>query len=175
VAAGVRGRAAFIALDLLLAAEELAGLLAANRPPGGRPTLGGGAAACVVVAAEFPQPHLDCASPQGPAVAGPVRVEADRRPQRAQPPPAGLEVSYREDDGVLQRLAAVLALAAGSPRRVLAEARRSDPLGPPLWALAPAARRLRRQPAAVLTALTPADEAVAARLARLAGRDHPRR
>lgn len=173
-AAGARGPAAFIALDLLLAAEELAGLLAANRPPGARavaPGAGapGAGAAHAVVAGEFPHRDVDFASLQG---AGAVRVEAGRRPQRAQPPPAGTEVFYREDDGVLERLVALLALAAASPRRVLAEARRADSLGPPLWALAPAARRLQRQPVAVLAALTAADQAVAARLARLAGRDH---
>jgi GT2 family glycosyltransferase len=161
-----RGPAPFIALDVLLAGEELVGLALANRPPvARRATPPASGAVRVVVAGEFPAP--------GVTLSAPARVEAGWRPRWAKPPPADLAVIYREDDGALERLWAVLALAACNPRRVLFELRSGDRSAPSLWLLAPAAWRLAREPEARVEAVDETARPGARRLARLAGRDHP--
>jgi hypothetical protein len=127
-------RAAFLALDLLLAAEELAGFALSNRPAGASDV----AAEAVLVADEYP--FGDEALPVS------ARVEAARRPERM-PQELSARVTYREDDGLAERLLALTSLLARHPLRCLAD-RAGD--GPSLLALAPAVRRLERAPRAVV-------------------------
>lgn len=162
-----RGR--FLALDALLGLEELAGFVLSNRPQrdGRRP----GTANVVLVAERFPakgDPLADFALTLGGA-----RVEAASRPEvlewRAV---RDLRVDYREDDGAGERLLAVIRLAVRHPLRCgrdLLMRSSSKPLG--LAAIAPAVIRLLRDRDARVLALGAADaHALAARLARLAGR-----
>jgi hypothetical protein len=158
-----RGR--FLALDALLAAEELAGLVLSNRPASGadehRPTQ------VVLVADKFPAPGdplVDLARTLGGA-----RVEASARPDLVAPDP--LTINYREDDGAALRAWALIGLALRHPLRCLFDATRRRPRDPTLSALAPAVRRLERDPSARVHALgRDQAHAVARRLARLAGR-----
>ena len=81
-------------------------------------------------------------------------------------------IDYREDDGRAARVAAVLTLAIGHPLRAFADRRGRRPGEPSLTALAPAVRRLRRDPTARVRLLGGAGAAVVARrLAALAGRE----
>jgi GT2 family glycosyltransferase len=173
VEAGPLERGRYLALDVLLSAEELAGLALSNRPAGRRRT----AADVVMVADRFPvrgDPRVEFVRAIERA-----RVEAAARPESPDPDVAReLHVDYREDDGVAARAGALLALVARHPLRSAADALARRPGEPALQALAPAALRLRRDRHARVHALG-GDEvrATARRLARLAGRplDEPRR
>jgi hypothetical protein len=162
-------RGGFLALDALLGVEELAGLALSNRPA--RTDAGAVSVRVVLVADRFPaqgDPLADLALTLADA-----RVEAASRPEvmewRAV---RELRVSYREDDGAGERLVGVVRLVARHPLRALWDvAVRQGPGAPGLAAIAPAVHRLQRDHGARVLALGTADaHAVAARLARLAGR-----
>ncbi len=90
----------------------------------------------------------------------------------------GLQVDYREDDGVAARAGALVALALRHPLRVGADQMARRPGEPGLSALAPAVLRLLHDSHARVHALGGEEiRATARRLARLAGRplDEPRR
>jgi GT2 family glycosyltransferase len=159
-------RPQYIALDLLLAAEELAGFALSNRPH----TTRRGPAKVVLIADRFPargDPRAELAASLDGA-----RVEASARPEV--PDLAlyrRLAVDYREDDGVAARLLSLLVLVLDHPVRVALDLLGRRPGAPPLRTLAPAVRRLERDQAARVQALGGADtQAVARRIARLTGR-----
>ncbi|HEX5194514.1 MAG TPA: glycosyltransferase family 2 protein [Solirubrobacteraceae bacterium] len=153
-----RDRAAFAAVDVILGVEELIGFAQANRPSGAIPVSAPGSAHRVLVADRFPAPGV---------TAGPgARVEAAARPERPEPAPPDVIISYREDDGLTNRVAALVRLGLGAPGTTAA-ALAHDPRA--AAALAPAAWRLRADPAATLAAAPDAADAARA-LARLAGR-----
>jgi GT2 family glycosyltransferase len=160
-------RAQFFAIDALLAAEELAGLALSNRPAQRNRS---GPAKAVLVAERFPaagDPLVDLAR----SVEA-VRVEAASRAEPFDPAAAReLHIDYREDDGALARLRALIALGARHPLRIVADLFTAPRGNPTLLSLAPAARRLERDRDAVVQALgTDRSRATAKRLARLAGR-----
>jgi hypothetical protein len=100
-----------------------------------------------------------------------TRVEAASRPH-AMPTQAGdLRVDYREDDGAAQRMLAAAWLLLAHPLRCLRDRLRRRKGEVPLTALAPAVRRLQRDPGARVQPLGGSDSAVVARRLRaLAGR-----
>lgn len=180
-----RGR--YLAIDAVLALEELAGFLLSNRPAqedreaartGGAPNDAeaesahqsprANAAHVVFVADRFPSPGDPLV--ELPSTLG-ARVEAAARPQVLPPDARGLRIQYREDDGLAERLAAFLRLCATRPLRCL-----RDELGrragePSLMALAPAVTRLQREPEARLQPLGGGEAPeLARRLGALAGR-----
>jgi GT2 family glycosyltransferase len=169
VEAGRLERGRYLALDALLSAEELAGLALSNRPAGrSRAT-----ADVVMVADRFPargDPLVEFVS-----ALERVRVEAAARPELVDA--RGVEVDYREDDGVAARLGALFALVVRHPLRVAGDLLTRRPGEPGLSTLAPAVLRLQRDRSARVHALG-GDEvrSTARRLARLAGRplDEPR-
>jgi hypothetical protein len=154
-----------LALDALLAAEELTGLALSNRPVSAAEEQG--STKVVLVADRFPAPGdplVDLARTLGGA-----RVEASARPEVVAPDP--LTINYREDDGAALRAWALIGLVFRHPLRCLFDAIRRRPGDPTLSALAPAVRRLERDPRARVHALgRDHAHAVARRLARLAGR-----
>jgi GT2 family glycosyltransferase len=160
-------RAQFLALDVLLAAEELAGFTLSNRPERVDRQVSSGRV--VLIADRFPvpgDPFVDFARTLRGA-----RVEARGRPDAPWVDATReLEIAYREDDGAAARIVAVARLAARHPVRVALDLvdRRAEPS---LAALAPAAVRLEREAGARLHPLG-GDEAqrIAARLAALTGR-----
>ncbi len=162
-----------LALDVLLAVEELRGLTQSNRParsPGPSPVLP--PVGTVLVADRFPipdDPLVELARTLGGA-----RVEAGARPEAiaAGTDPAGLLVVYREDDGVAERVLALVALVGRHPVRCLRDAVKArDTEGISLSALAPAIRRLARERGASVHPLGGARaRSTAARLAALSGR-----
>jgi GT2 family glycosyltransferase len=160
-------RASFLALDVLLAGEELAGLILSNRPalPASMP------AAVVLVAEHFP-------APEDPLVAfalslDRVRVEAAGRPERIAPEADELRIDYREDDGGAARVASVVRLAARHPVRCVRDRVHRGSEAPSLTALAPAVVRLSHDPEARLHGLGgDAARVSAARLAALSGARH---
>ncbi|MGN6870494.1 MAG: glycosyltransferase family 2 protein [Solirubrobacteraceae bacterium] len=172
VEAGRLERGRYLALDALLSAEELAGLALSNRPAGHRRTV----ADVVMVADRFPargDPLVEFVS-----ALERVRVEAAARPELLDGNLArGLEVDYREDDGIAARIGALLALVVRHPLRVTGDLLARRPGEPGLSTLAPAVLRLQHDRRARVHALG-GDEArsTARRLARLAGRplDEPR-
>jgi hypothetical protein len=172
VEAGPLERGRYLALDALLSAEELAGLALSNRPAGHRRAV----ADVVMVADRFPargDPLVEFVS-----ALERVRVEAAARPELVDGGVSrGLEVEYREDDGIAARVGALLALIVRHPLRVVGDLLARRPGEPGLAALAPAVLRLKRDGSARVHALG-GDEvrATARRLARLAGRplDEPR-
>jgi GT2 family glycosyltransferase len=159
---------AFLALDALLSLEELAGFTLSNRPSGSasspRP-----AAAVVLVADLFPargDPMAELADSLEH-----VRVEARGRPRETDQAVARrVAVDYLEDDGALTRLHAAGRVILRHPGRSFLDLVQRGPEDPPLRTLAPAVRRLERDPEARLHALGPRSRATAERLARLAGR-----
>jgi GT2 family glycosyltransferase len=159
-------RARFLALDAVLGVEELAGLTLSNRPRRHART----PARVVLVADRFPAPD-DPLADFALTLAG-ARVEAAARPESLDRRAAqGLTIDYREDDGVGARVLALLRLVVGHPLRCARDlvGRRSG--APSLAALAPAVARLTRDGEARVHPLGGEDaRAVAARLARLAGR-----
>jgi GT2 family glycosyltransferase len=159
-----RGR--FLALDALLGVEELAGFALSNRP---RREVRG-PARVVLVADRFPardDPLADFAL----TLAG-ARVEAASRPEALGRRAAqGLTIDYREDDGAGARGLALARLVVRHPLRCVRDLCGRRPGAPTLAALAPAVARLARDGDARVHPLGGEDaRAVAARLARLAGR-----
>lgn len=156
----------FLALDALLSLEELAGLTLSNRPAGPRRRP---PAAVVLVADRFPaqgDPLVELAESLDR-----VRVEALGRPATPDLDAVRrLPIDYLEDDGYLYRAGLTLLLALRHPVRCLADVLRREPGAPALRNLAPAVRRLERDPAARLQVLGPGAGALAERLARLSGR-----
>ncbi|HTU98024.1 MAG TPA: glycosyltransferase family 2 protein [Solirubrobacteraceae bacterium] len=158
-----RGR--FLALDALLGVEELAGFALSNRPR----RAAGAPARVVLVADRFPardDPLADFAL----TLAG-ARVEAAARPEALGSAAHRLTIDYREDDGAGARALAVARLLARHPLRSARDLLGRRPGAPTLAALAPAAVRLTRDGDARVHPLGGEEpRAVAARLARLAGR-----
>lgn len=162
-------RGKYLAMDALLALEELAGLALSNRPAEGEPQTGRSVGAPVVfVADRFPSP--DDPLTELPSSLG-ARVEAAARPQRIPPEAHVLRIHYREDDGFAERLRAATRLLVAHPVCCLRDvlARRAGEAS--LMALAPAAGRLQREPDTRVQPLGGGGaETVARRLQALAGR-----
>jgi hypothetical protein len=159
----------FVALDMVLSLEELVGFGLSNRPAGSAAPLRE-PVAVVLVADRFPAPAdplVELAESLERA-----RVEVAARPATVDLAAARrLRIDYLEDDGVMARLMAILALASRHPWRLLLEAGRRAGDDPPLHVLAPAARRLHRDAGARLHALGgERSQAIAERLARLLDR-----
>jgi GT2 family glycosyltransferase len=157
-------RARHLALDGVLAVEEVVGLVLSNQP---RRRRAGDAVRVVLVAGQFPaqdDPLVEFARTLERA-----RVEAVARPPRVAPEAArALRIDYREDDGSAARGVALARLTLRHPLRVARALRGGEPQ---LTALAPAAVRLGRDPDARLQALGSGEaEVIAAALARLSGR-----
>ena len=166
---GADRRAPFLALDVLLALDELAGLALSNRPSAPERT-GSGPADVVLVADRFPgrgDPLVELAQAVGHA-----RVEAVARPDVPDISAArDLDVRYLEDDGAAVRAAAGLRLLLRHPVLVARDLLAAGRGVPGTWALAPAVRRLGRDPGARVHPLGgPSATAAARRIARLAGR-----
>jgi GT2 family glycosyltransferase len=164
--AGPLERSRYLALDALLAGEELAGFLLSNRPRRDDE----GPARVVLIAERFPaagDPLVDFARSLDGA-----RVEAIARPEAVAVEAArALRIDYREDDGALLRVAALVRLLVRHPLRCLLDLVRRAPSDPGLSAIAPAVRRLERDPDARVHALgTEQARAIARRVAALAGR-----
>jgi hypothetical protein len=159
-----RGR--YLAIDALLGLEELTGLALSNRPSREtRPA----ASPVVLVAERFPvsgDPLVELAKTLGGA-----RIEAAGRPAAISENGDGLRIDYREDDGFAERVSALLWLIARHPLRALRDQRLRGPGEATLAALAPAVRRLERDPVARVQPLGGGEApAVARRLAALARR-----
>jgi Glycosyl transferase family group 2 len=171
---GALDRGRYLALDVLLAAEELGGFALSNRPAGQPAALG--SARVVLVADRFPSrgdPLAEFAHTLDSA-----RIEAAARPETLELELArSLDIVYREDDGAGARAAAMVRLAIRHPLRCLLDIRgragrnHSGPPGVRLTVLAPVALRISRHPGARLHALggEPVRE-TAVRLAALTGR-----
>ncbi len=161
-----REQAPFLALDAVLAVEELAGFALSNRP--GRSETD--RADVVLVAEEFPRrgdPLVELATTLGRA-----RIEAVGRPRVPDVEAARrLAVHYLEDEGAAATVWAAVALAVSHPLRVVRDLADRPPGAVSTWRLASAARRLGREPGARLHALggTTA-QSTARRLAALAAR-----
>jgi hypothetical protein len=162
-------RARFLALDGILAADELVGFALSNRPA--HDGAGLMPVRSVVVAERFP-------AGDAPELGEHARVEAAGRPERL-PPALGehapaIHVDYREDDGITARWLALARLAARHPLRSIADVAARGADEPSLRALAPAALRLAHDRTARVEALggEPA-RSIARRLARLTGRAGP--
>jgi len=167
VSAGRLERGRYLAIDALLSADELAGLVLSNRPAGRGSRV---AAEVVFVADRFPvrgDPLVEYARALGGA-----RVEAAARPESPDVEGAGaLHVDYREDDGIAARVVALVGLVVRHPLRVAGDVLSRRGGEPPVSALAPAVRRLARDGHARVHALGAGDTRVTARrIARLAGR-----
>jgi hypothetical protein len=164
-APGRAARASFLAIDALLGVEELAGFALSNRPI--RPPHAG-PVAVVLVVDRFPAPGdplADYALSLSDA-----RIEAAARPETLDPTTVRrLRIDYREDDGAATRVLAGLQLTAAHPLRVLRDLTHRRDGEPPLRALAPAARRIARDPGARVRPLGPVATKTAERLAALAG------
>ncbi len=160
-------RAQHLALDAMLGVEELAGFLLSNRPasqPRETPQV-------VLVADRFPSrgdPLVDFAQ----TVEG-ARIEASARPDSPWLEVGRrLDIAYREDDGTAARVLASLWLLGRHPWRSLIDLRTRRAGAPGLGALAPAALRLARSPAARVHGLGGAEaRTTARRLAALTGRE----
>jgi hypothetical protein len=167
-----RGR--YLALDVLLAADELSGFTLSNRPAG-QPAAAV-PARVILVADRFPA-RGDPLAEFAHTLAG-ARIEAAARPEAVDLKLIrSLDIAYREDDGAGTRAGALLRLAIRHPLRCLRDVRRragrsrGEPPGVRLAALAPVALRIGRHPAARLHVLggEPVRE-IAIRLAALTGR-----
>jgi GT2 family glycosyltransferase len=157
-AAPLPTRAVFAALDALLGIEELIGFTQGNRPLGSPPGSASDSAHRVLVVDRFPAP--DVTADPG------ALVEAAARPERTEARHE-VTVTYREDDGLAERAAALIRLAVQAPGATAA-ALADDAHA--TASLAPAARRLRADPDATLTAARAADAETVQRLERLCGR-----
>jgi GT2 family glycosyltransferase len=170
-----RGR--FLALDVLLGLEELAGFALSNRPSRERAQdrrAGGDPVDVVLVAERFPargDPLVELAG-----TLEHVRVEAVARPAAPERGAArDVTVDYLEDDGVAARWVAAVALLLRHPLRGAVDVLHRPSGARSLRSLAPAVRRLERDAGARIHPLGGSpDHATAERLARLAGRalDH---
>jgi GT2 family glycosyltransferase len=164
-----RERGRYLALDALLALEELAGLALSNRPADSgldAPS----PVDVVLVADRFPgrgDPLVELAQAVGRA-----RVEASGRADVPDQDAARLlDVRYLEDDGAAARTAAAVALAVRHPLLTVTDLVSGDSGRLSTWALAPAVRRLAREPGARVHPLGgPGARETARRMARLAGR-----
>lgn len=162
-------RGKYLAMDALLALEELAGFLLSNRPAQPEPQTARSVGAPVVfVADHFPSPGdplIELPSSLG------ARVEAAGRPQRIPSEAHAMCIYYREDDGLAERLAAASRLLVAHPVRCMRDQLGRDAGEASLGALAPAVGRLQREPDARVQALGGGGAAaVARRLQALAGR-----
>ena len=174
VNAGRGERVRYLAIDALLSADELAGMALSNRPRGAERK----AAGVVVVADRFPvrgDPLVEFAR----ALDG-ARVEAAARPESPDSEVVrAFDIDYREDEGIAARAVALAALFMRHPLRAASDVSRRRRGELPLSALAPAVRRLKRDPRARVHALGGGETRVtASRIARLAGRpldEAPRR
>ncbi|MHB8692448.1 MAG: glycosyltransferase family 2 protein [Solirubrobacteraceae bacterium] len=164
-----RDRAAFFALDALLAGEELAGLALSNRPGAAKRR---SPVNVVLVAERFPAP--DDPLVEFATTLDRARVEAAARPARIDAAAGELRIDYREDDGPLARALALASLAARHPVRCLLDRVRRPSTAPSLTALAPAVRRLQHDGAGVRVHALGSDSAraTAARLAALTEARH---
>jgi GT2 family glycosyltransferase len=163
-------RGQYLAVDALLAIEELVGFALSNRPTSPERHLPPKADTSVVfVADRFPSP--DDPLIELPSALRGARIEAARRPQTM---PAGarrLGIDYREDDGLAERLAAAGVLLLVHPLRCLRDVGARRKGEPSLLDLSPPVRRLQRAPRARVQPLGGGEAAaVAARLEALAGR-----
>jgi hypothetical protein len=163
-------RGKYLAIDTLLALEESAGFLLSNRPVvTDSVRASAGEVHVVFVADQFPSPDdplVELASTLEAA-----RVEAAGRPPVLPAAARGLQIHYREDDGLAERLAAFVHLVLRHPGRSVRDALVRGPQEPPLMALAPAVRRLQQDPRARVQPLGAGQApAVARRIAALAGR-----
>ncbi len=157
----------YLVLDVMLGLDELAGFAMSNRPAGSRPARD---SVVVLVADRFPSrgdPLVDFARTLDGA-----RVEATARPQAPWLEVAReLSIAYREDDGVAARAGALLWLLARHPIRSARDLLTHRAAAASLWALAPAARRVRRSNATRVHALGGQEvRDTARRLAALTGR-----
>jgi GT2 family glycosyltransferase len=158
----------FLAVDALLSLEELAGFTLSNRPS--RPAASVRSAAAVVLVADLFPAREDPMAELADSLEH-VRVEARGRPREADQAVARrVAVDYLEDDGQLTRLLAAGQVVLRHPRRSFLDLVQRHADDPPLRTLAPAVRRLERDPEARLHALGPRSRNTAERLARLAGR-----
>jgi len=122
----------------------------------------------VFVADRFPSPGDPLA--ELPSALG-ATVEAAGRPHVVPPDAHGLRIHYREDDGLAERLVAYIRLCLTHPLRCLRDERRRQAGAVSLVALAPAVRRLHREPEARVQPLGGGSAPdVARRLQALAGR-----
>jgi hypothetical protein len=165
--AGPLERGRYLAIDALLAGEELAGFLLSNRP---RQDTDSRSSRVVLIAERFPavgDPLIDFARTLNGA-----RVEAVARPEAvAVDASRALRIDYREDDGALLRAFSLLRLFVRHPLLCVLDPVRRARGEPRLSALAPAVRRLEREPGARVHALGSGHaQAVARRVAALAGR-----
>ena len=130
-----------LAIDGLLAVEELWGFTLSNRPARDATARASGPIRVVLVAERFPardDPLVDFAR-----TLGQVRVEAAARPPSVHRQAArALTVDYREDDGVAARMTAMVAVAVRHPLRCLRDLGGRTAGDPGLGALAPSVKRL---------------------------------
>ncbi len=159
-------RVRYLALDALLSAEELAGFALSNHPSKQRQERSD----VVLIAEHFPalgDPLVEFAGTLDGA-----RIEAAARPEALDVQLARtLAIDYREDDGAASRLRSLTALTVRHPFRSARDLAAGRRAGPGLAALAPAVRRLERDPGARVHVLGGAEaRATALRIARLAGR-----
>jgi GT2 family glycosyltransferase len=176
-AAGRLDRGRFLALDALLGLEELAGFALSNRPAVDDSPFAGALrrsaspdpVGVVLVAESFPvrgDPLVELAG-----TLERVRVQALARPAAPEPATARtIPIDYLEDDGALARWIAVTIFVLRHPLRAASDVVARSREAPSLRSLAPAVRRLERQPGARIHPLGSRDRAIAERLARLAGR-----
>jgi GT2 family glycosyltransferase len=159
-----RGR--YAALDALLGLEELAGLTLSNRPERDDSDQ---SAHVVLIAERFPVPG-DPLIELARTLEG-ARVEAAGRPPTMASDRNGLRIDYREDDGLAERVAALVWLLVRHPLRVLRDQKLRGADAASLASLAPAVRRLERDAGARVQALGGGEAPVVARrLQALAGR-----
>jgi hypothetical protein len=160
----------YVALDGLLAFEELAGFALSNRPQESDDLRA--RAAIVILAERFPSegdPLVEFVE-----TLEDVRVEAAARPEPPAPRPAReLRISYREDEGLAERAGALVRIVVRHPWRSLLDvAIRRSPGEPSLARLAPAALRLERdRPLRIQPLGGDGTRTIAARLAALTGID----
>lgn len=162
-------RGKYLAIDAVLAVEELTGFLLSNRPSGAdsQPTRVT-ETHVIFVADHFPSPGDPLI--ELPSALG-ARVEAARRPQTIPRDAHALRIHYREDDGLAERMACALRLLVVHPVRCLRDELGRRPEDPSLMALAPAVRRLQHDPAARVQSLGGGGApSVARRVQALAGR-----
>jgi GT2 family glycosyltransferase len=157
----------YLLLDVMLGFDELAGFAMSNRPAGSEAARD---SRVVLVADRFPSrgdPLVDFARTLDGA-----RVEATARPQAPWLEVAReIDVAYREDDGVAARAGAMLWLLARHPIRSARDLLAHRAPAASLWALAPAARRVKRSHANRVHALGGEEvQDTARRLAALTGR-----
>jgi colanic acid/amylovoran biosynthesis glycosyltransferase len=181
--AGRRERAGYYALDAVTGAGEITGYLMGNAVPApAGPSKPPDALSIVVVCDRFPEVPESFIRSEARALqrtGQAVRIEATIRAMRlARGGSRGLDVHYREDEGTARRLRDAAWLCARRPLACLRDRRErgrwaSAEWVPPLRDLAPAARRLAREPDAWIHAhFADAAGLVALRLARVLGRPY---